>query len=174
MRLILWHGYLLEGTGSNIYTQHIARAWGRLGHDVVVVCQQLRAERFDLGPRVRVVRPDVGPLLPTFVLDRYEGIEARHVADLTAAELERYTAANIAAIRAEIATAPVDLVLANHAIMAGRWPRPRAGAARATPSRFTAPSSSTRSGAGRPSPTLPVTGSPALPPSTPGRSTSSR
>ena len=22
MRLILWHGYLLEGTGSNIYTQH--------------------------------------------------------------------------------------------------------------------------------------------------------
>ena len=119
MRLILWHGYLLEGTGSNIYTQHIARAWGRLGHDVVVVCQQLRAERFDLGPRVRVVRPDVGRLLPTFVLDRYEGIEARHVADMTAAELDRYTAANVAAIRAELAAAPVDLVLANHAIMGG-------------------------------------------------------
>jgi glycosyltransferase involved in cell wall biosynthesis len=119
VRLILWHGYLLEGTGSNIYTQNIARAWGRLGHDVVVVCQQLRAERFDLGPRVRVVRPDVGPLLPTFVLDRYEGIEARHVADMTAAELDRYVAANVAAIRAEIAAAPVDLVLANHAIMGG-------------------------------------------------------
>ena len=60
MRLILWHGYLLEGTGSNIYTQHIARAWGRLGHDVASICQQLRAERFDLGPRVRVVRPESG------------------------------------------------------------------------------------------------------------------
>ena len=119
MRLILWHGYLLEGTGSNIYTQHIGRAWGRLGHEVVVVCQQLRAERFDLGPRVRVVRPDVGPLLPVFVLDRYEGIEARHVADMTAAELDRFTAANVEAIRAELAAAATGLVLANHAIMGG-------------------------------------------------------
>jgi glycosyltransferase involved in cell wall biosynthesis len=119
VRLILWHGYLLEGTGSNIYTQHIARAWGRLGHDVTLVCQQRRAERFDLGPGVRVVVPDVGPLLPVFVLDRYEGIEARHVADLTPAELGRFTAANAGAIAAEIARAPVDLVLANHAIMGG-------------------------------------------------------
>jgi glycosyltransferase involved in cell wall biosynthesis len=119
VRLILWHGYLLEGTGSNIYTQHIARAWGRLGHDVTLVCQQRRAQRFDLGVRVRVVVPDVGPLLPVFVLDRYEGIEARHVADLTPAELDRFTAANAAAISAEIARAPVDLVLANHAIMGG-------------------------------------------------------
>jgi glycosyltransferase involved in cell wall biosynthesis len=119
VRLILWHGYLLEGTGSNIYTQHIARAWGRLGHDVCLICQQRRAERFDLGPRVRVVRPDVGPLLPVFVLDRYEGVEARHVADFTAAELARYTAANVAAITAELDRAPVDLVLCNHALMGG-------------------------------------------------------
>jgi glycosyltransferase involved in cell wall biosynthesis len=131
VRLIVWHGYLLEGTGSNIYTQHIARAWGRLGHEVVVVCQQLRAERFDLGPRVRTVRPDVGPLLPVFVLDRYEGIEARHLADMSAAELDRYTAANVEAVRAELAAAPTDLVLANHAVMGG--PVASAACAGATP-----------------------------------------
>jgi glycosyltransferase involved in cell wall biosynthesis len=119
VRLILWHGYLLEGTGSNIYTQHIARAWGRLGHEVCVICQQRRAERFDLGPRVRVVQPDIGPLLPVFVLDRYEGVEARHVADFTPAELDRYTAANVAAIAAELRRGPVDLVFANHALMGG-------------------------------------------------------
>jgi glycosyltransferase involved in cell wall biosynthesis len=119
VRLILWHGYLLEGTGSNIYTQHIARAWGRLGHDVCVICQQRRAEQFDLGPRVRVIRPDIGPLLPVFVLDRYEGVEARHVADFTAAELDHYTAANVAAVIAELGRGPVDLVLANHALMGG-------------------------------------------------------
>ena len=119
MRLVLWHGYLLEGTGSNIYTQHVARAWGRLGHEVVLICQEPRPERFDLGPNVHVVVPEVGPLLPVFVLDRYEGIEARHVADLTAAELDRYTAANVAAVRAELGAAPTDLVLANHAIMGG-------------------------------------------------------
>jgi glycosyltransferase involved in cell wall biosynthesis len=119
VRLILWHGYLLEGTGSNIYTQHIARAWGRLGNDVCLICQQRRPERYDLGPRVRVIRPDIGPLLPVFVLDRYEGVEARHVADLTTAELDRYVAANVDAIAAELGRGPADLVLANHALMGG-------------------------------------------------------
>ena len=118
MRLVLWHGYLLEGTGSNIYTQHVARAWGRLGHDVVVVCQEPRPERFALGPNVHVVRPDVGPLLPVFVLDRYEGIEARHVADMTAGELELFVHRNARAV-AEAHDGRADLVLANHVLMGG-------------------------------------------------------
>ena len=118
MRLVLWHGYLLEGTGSNIYTQHVARAWGRLGHDVVVVCQEPRPERFALGPNVRVVRPDVGPLLPTFILDRYEGIEARHVADMTPAELELFVDRNARAVAAAH-DGRADLVLANHVLMGG-------------------------------------------------------
>jgi glycosyltransferase involved in cell wall biosynthesis len=118
VRLVLWHGYLLEGTGSNIYTQHVARAWGRLGHDVVVVCQEPRPERFALGPNVQVVVPDVGPLLPVFVLDGYEGIEARHVADFTPAELERFVERNAAAV-AGAHGGHADLVLANHVLMGG-------------------------------------------------------
>jgi glycosyltransferase involved in cell wall biosynthesis len=118
VRLVLWHGYLLEGTGSNIYTQHVARAWGRLGHDVVLVCQEPRPERFALGPNVRVVRPDAGPLLPVFVVDRYEDLEARHVADMTAAELERFVAANARAVTAAH-DGHADLVLANHVLMGG-------------------------------------------------------
>ena len=118
MRLVLWHGYLLEGTGSNIYTQHVARAWGRLGHDVVLVCQEPRPERFALGPNVQVVVPDAGPLLPVFVLDRYEGIEARHVADMTAAELDRFVGAN-ADVVAAAHGGGADLVLANHILMGG-------------------------------------------------------
>jgi glycosyltransferase involved in cell wall biosynthesis len=90
-----------------------------MGHDVCLICQEPRPDRFDLGARVRVVRPDIGPLLPVFVLDRYEGVEARHVADFTAAELDRYTAANAGAIAVELDAAPVDLVLANHALMGG-------------------------------------------------------
>ena len=49
MKILLWHGYLLSGTGSNIYTQAIARAWSRDGHDVTVFCQEPEPERFDLG-----------------------------------------------------------------------------------------------------------------------------
>ena len=40
MRILLWHGYLLSGTGSNIYTRALAREWSRAGHEVVVVAQE--------------------------------------------------------------------------------------------------------------------------------------
>jgi len=119
MNLVLWHGYLLAGTGSNIYTQHVARAWGHLGHDVRVLCQEPHPERFDLGPRVRISRPGIGSLLPTFVLDRYEGVEARRVGDMTPAELTSYLGANVAALRDDLARESADMVLANHAIMGG-------------------------------------------------------
>ena len=31
MRIFIWHGYLLGGTGSNIYTRQLAREWGPRG-----------------------------------------------------------------------------------------------------------------------------------------------
>jgi Glycosyl transferase 4-like domain len=74
VRILLWHGYLLGGTGSNVYTRQLAREWSRAGHDVVVFSQEPHPERHDLGGAV-TVRPDVGGLLPTFVLDRYAGYE---------------------------------------------------------------------------------------------------
>jgi glycosyltransferase involved in cell wall biosynthesis len=115
VRILLWHGYLLGGTGSNIYTRALARAWSRAGHDVVVFSQDPHPERFDLGG-ARVVRPDIGGLLPVFVLDRYEGLEARYLQDFTDAEWAAYVEANAAAIRAEL---PADLVFANHVLPGG-------------------------------------------------------
>ena len=49
MRILLWHGYLLGGTGSNVYTRMLAREWSRAGHDVVVLSQEPQPERYDLG-----------------------------------------------------------------------------------------------------------------------------
>ena len=66
MRILLWHGYLLGGTGSNVYTQAIAREWSRAGHEVVVLSQERNPERFDLAG-AEVVRPELpGGLLPVF------------------------------------------------------------------------------------------------------------
>ncbi len=115
MRILLWHGYYLSGTGSNVYTRAIAREWSLAGHDVVVFCQEPRPERFDLAG-AEVVRPEIGPLLPVFVLDRYEGLEAALLQDLTVEERERYVAANAAALRDEL---PADLVFANHVLLGG-------------------------------------------------------
>src|SRR5919202_5971087 len=116
MRIVLWHGYLLGGTGSNVYTRALARAWGRAGHEVVVLCQERRPEAFDLAG-ARVVRPKLPDgLLPVFVLDRYEGLRPKLLQQLTREERELYVAANVAAVRAEL---PADLVFANHVLLGG-------------------------------------------------------
>ena len=113
MRILLWHGYLLGGTGSNVYTRALAREWSRAGHDVTVICQEPHPERYDLGG-AKVFRPNVGPLLPVFVLDRYEGIEAKLLQDFTRAERDRYVALNATALCAHM---PADLVFANHVLL---------------------------------------------------------
>ena len=116
MRIVLWHGYLLGGTGSNVYTRALARAWSRAGHEVVVVCQERNPGAYDLGG-ARVVRPELPDnLLPTFILDRYEGLEPRLLQSMTPYERERYVEANAAAVRAEL---PADLVFANHVLLGG-------------------------------------------------------
>src|SRR6476659_8884217 len=115
MRVLLWHGYLLSGTGSNVYTQALAREWSRAGHDVVVFCQEPEPERFDLGG-AQVVRPDIGGLLPVFVLDRYEGLEAVLLQDMSREQQDRYVARNVGALSAYL---PADLVFANHVLMGG-------------------------------------------------------
>jgi glycosyltransferase involved in cell wall biosynthesis len=113
MRILLWHGYLLGGTGSNVYTRALAREWSRAGHDVTVICQEPHPERYDVGG-AKVFRPNVGPLLPVFVLDRYEGIEAKLLQDFTRAERDRYVALNATALCAHM---PADLVFANHVLL---------------------------------------------------------
>jgi glycosyltransferase involved in cell wall biosynthesis len=114
MKILLWHGYLLGGTGSNVYTRALAREWSRAGHEVVLVCQERHPAAYDLAG-TRVVRPELPDgLLPVFVLDRYEGLEARLLQDLTRDERERYVAANAAALRAHL---PADLVFANHVLL---------------------------------------------------------
>jgi glycosyltransferase involved in cell wall biosynthesis len=115
MRILLWHGYLLGGTGSNVYTRALARAWSLAGHEVVVLSQDAHPEEHDLGGAA-TVRPDIGGLLPVFVLDRYEGLEARLLPDLAREERERYVELNAAAVRQLL---PADLVFANHVLLGG-------------------------------------------------------
>jgi glycosyltransferase involved in cell wall biosynthesis len=115
MRILLWHGYLLGGTGSNVYTRALAREWSLAGHDVTVLCQEPRPGDYDLAG-AEVVRPEIGGLLPVFVLDRYEGLEPRLLQDFTAAERDRYVELNASALRERL---PADLVFANHVLLGG-------------------------------------------------------
>jgi glycosyltransferase involved in cell wall biosynthesis len=114
----------------------LSAALARLGHTVDLLAQERHAHELDFvdavgtwedgTPRVEVLRepvrvtawrPDIGNLLPVYVLDRYEGIEARTLLDCSDAEIEAYVAANAAAIRDVMARARPDVALANHLVM---------------------------------------------------------
>ncbi|HEX3909733.1 MAG TPA: glycosyltransferase [Solirubrobacteraceae bacterium] len=158
MRILVFHGYLLGGTGSNVYNARLAAAFVKQGHDVHLLCQDRHPERqpfvdaagdWDTGAlevrelrsaggaggnrdgdfsapatsvgraggRCTVYRPNIGDLLPVYVADRYEGIEARTFADCTEAEVAAYIEANVAAVRELVERLSPDLALANHLVM---------------------------------------------------------
>ena len=102
MRILIFHGYLLRGTGSNVYNASLAQALKRLGHEVHLLCQDRERRRARLGRRARgpgsvtVHVPDIGGLLPVFVADRYEGFEVKTFPELSDEELDRYLDANVA------------------------------------------------------------------------------
>jgi glycosyltransferase involved in cell wall biosynthesis len=116
VRIVIWHGYLLGGTGSNVYTRSLAREWMRAGHDVTIVCQERHPEKYDVGGAGIVVPELPDRLLPVFVLDEYEALEARLLQDFAPAQLEAYVQANAEALRA---LEPVDVVFANHVLLGG-------------------------------------------------------
>ena len=116
MRILLWHGYLLGGTGSNVYTRALAREWSNAGHEVVVVSQEREPEQYDLG-RSQTVAVDLpGGLLPVFVMDRYAGLNPKYLQDFTEVEQRNYVEANAGALRELL---PADVVFANHVLMGG-------------------------------------------------------
>jgi glycosyltransferase involved in cell wall biosynthesis len=111
VRILIAHGYLLRGTGSNIYNASLARALARLGHEVHLLCQD---RHWEAPEGVTVHNPDIGRVLPVYVADRYEGFDAKPYPELSDAELDHYIEANVAAVRA----APeCDVALANHLVM---------------------------------------------------------
>ncbi|HEY4778371.1 MAG TPA: glycosyltransferase family 4 protein [Solirubrobacterales bacterium] len=114
MRVLLFHGYMLRGTGSNIYNVNLARALARLGHEVHLLCQD-REVKIE---GVEIHNPDIDGLLPVYVKDPYEGFEVKAFPELTDAELDFYIEANVAAVReVAAATGGFDAALANHLVM---------------------------------------------------------
>jgi glycosyltransferase involved in cell wall biosynthesis len=136
VRVLIFHGYLLHGTGSNVYNTNLAAALVRLGHEVHLLCQDrdpgslpfvdavgdwddgaLAVQVLREPVRCTVYRPALAGVLPVYVADRYEAIEARPFPALTDPEIEDYVAANVRAVRDVVARARPEAALANHLVM---------------------------------------------------------
>jgi glycosyltransferase involved in cell wall biosynthesis len=139
MRILIWHGWLLEGSGSNVYTARVTELFRRQGDDVLLMCQEPHPERYrfldawgivgrdgvehlhdlpaDPAPgRAVLLRPRIGRVIPVFVLDEYEGFEAKRFLDLSGDELDGYLDVNVTALRHAAAWHRSEMVVASHAI----------------------------------------------------------
>ena len=148
MRILLWHGYLLSGSGSNIYAANVAAAWRAQGHDVVLMCQEKDVGRFDFidadgvadGETVRdlasrpsggscvLLRPPIGEVLPVYVYDHYEGFTAKRFVDLSERELSHYTDSNVEALVTVIEGFRPDAIVTGHEVMGPEIARRACGA----------------------------------------------
>ncbi|MGH2955850.1 MAG: hypothetical protein ACRDL6_02510, partial [Solirubrobacterales bacterium] len=145
MRVLIFHGYLLRGTGSNVYNASLAQTLKRMGHEVHLLCQDRDAGELDWVDAVHLPEggggvgvddgvdsdpdearrgsvtvhvPDIGGLLPVYVPDRYEGFEVKAFPELSEAELDRYLSANVEAVRGVVeGFGEPGAALANHLIM---------------------------------------------------------
>jgi glycosyltransferase involved in cell wall biosynthesis len=141
MRVLIWHGWLLEGTGSNVYTAKTAEVLRKAGHQVLLLCQQRHPERFGFvdafgtvgsevssltetgappaAGRLTLLRPEIGALLPVFVYDEYEGFDVKRFVDLSDRELQDYLDRNVTALRAAGRWFRPDAAIAGHVVPGG-------------------------------------------------------
>ena len=135
MHLVLVHGYLLSGTGSNIYSANVAKTWKSQGHAVTVVCQDRKAGTLDFvdecfigtdnipttAPRpgsIRAVVPDIDNLLLVYVYNEYDGYTVKALGDsgCTFAEIDNHVEKTAAGLRKVLAQG-ADRILTNHAML---------------------------------------------------------
>ena len=136
MRILIFHGYSLRGSGSNMYIADLTRCMVQQGHDVQLFCQERNPAEFDFvnavgrwrDGRLSIQgRPRAGPLYgvragyrqPAAGLrDRlFPGYQARPFPQLTEGQIAAYVAANTGAVRDVISLAEPDYALANHLVM---------------------------------------------------------
>jgi glycosyltransferase involved in cell wall biosynthesis len=139
--LCIVHGYLLDGSGSNLWTQAIVRTLCRAGETVHLVCQEPHPERFDFVARAirydgqarpevvldRAVpfegrcvlhKPTLGDVLPVYVWDRYEEFErVVPMVELDDAAIEDYLRRNVAVLDRILAENAIAALHVNHAVL---------------------------------------------------------
>ena len=136
--LLMTHGYMLSGTGSNVYVQNLCRGLVKMGHNVHLLCQEPDPLSYDfvnehhrasgegialLGEKASsypgfcaVYQPEIGDLLPVYVYDEYPGWRVKTFLDLSDGELESYVAKNVAAVRAVLEHSGATGTVTNHAL----------------------------------------------------------
>jgi len=141
MIIAVVHGYLLRGTGSNLYVSNLCRTFCRQGHQVLLFSQEEETEAFDFisssetfaednlstiinfkritsyPGTCKHYRPNLAGMLPVYVYDHYPGFEVKEFTTLDEKELDNYIERNSIALENIFKHSGPDLVISQHTIM---------------------------------------------------------
>ena len=139
--LCILHGWLLEGSGSNLWTRAVVQSLCRAGVTVHLVCQENHPDRYAFvssavthrldGSVVTTLsretpfpgkcilhKPELGETLPVFVWDKYEEYSrVVPMVDLSTPEIESYIETNVRTLVGIVGSEKITAVHANHAVL---------------------------------------------------------
>jgi glycosyltransferase involved in cell wall biosynthesis len=139
--LCILHGYLLEGSGSNLWTRAVVESLCMDGQTVHLVCQEpyperyafiAEAYRYHVDGRIETVfsrevayagrcimhKPQLGDTLPVYVWDKYDEYpNVVPMINLDDAAIEAYVARNVEVVSSVVRRFDVHAMHANHAVL---------------------------------------------------------
>ena len=133
MNILYWHGYLLNGSGSNIYALNVVKELAKKNNVFLFSQERELLESFDehwtYDSSIRVkknllrtpatnklinVTPYIGNILPVFVKDTYKHFKVKTFPELTSAQLEDYIDSNVRALKKFLEENSIDIIFCNH------------------------------------------------------------
>jgi glycosyltransferase involved in cell wall biosynthesis len=140
--ICILHGYLLEGSGSNLWTRSVVESLCRQGETVHLMAQENHPERYPFIAEARryhaggvpetfyrrgpapaagccvLHKPALGDTLPVYVWDRYEEFpNVVPMVDLPDAAIDDYLERNVAALLRIVGENGITAIHANHAVL---------------------------------------------------------
>lgn len=139
--ICILHGYLLDGSGSNLWTRSIVESLCRNGETIHLVCQENHPERYDFiaaafgygvdgsietlfrrevpyAGRCIMHKPQLGDTLPVYVGDRYEEFtNVVPMIELPDAAIDDYLQRNTEVVMRIVRAFAVTAIHANHAVL---------------------------------------------------------
>jgi glycosyltransferase involved in cell wall biosynthesis len=139
--LCIIHGYLLEGSGSNLWTRCVVESLCMQGHTVQLVCQEPYPDRYDcIAEAYRyhqdgtvetlferevpypgkciMHKPQLGDTLPVYVWDKYDEYpNVVPMVELSDEAIESYVETNVKVLRQVVQRYDVHAMHVNHAVL---------------------------------------------------------
>ena len=138
MRIGLYHGYKLTGSGSNEYTRYLAKSLIDAGHEVHIICREENPQdvsyithayawKRDGTVETLFTRPDETPpcffhqlphgdIRPVYLTDKQRAGNVKSFVALSDEELEEYHRLNEKLLTRILSQYPLDVLHANHVV----------------------------------------------------------